>query len=146
MRSQIIGLVLILTAGSGESLAESHQRADLPRVTQQMYKFLMEWALGAGSRREGQTGALTQNQYLQMPNNKALAVCIDWDASTPELPKAIAYGMWRGARTQTSARDQAMAKCREFQQGRAKCDCTLVDDNWSSVLVLPGSFVKRHFR
>lgn len=147
LRGARVTLAIAMALGSGsEGIAQSYTRADLPRVTQQMYKFMIEWAIGAGLRQQPRTGAPAENRYLQMPNNKSLAVCVDWSASTPDKPVVRAYGLWQGARSQMSARDQAMAKCREFQKGRANCDCTPLDANWSSVLVLPDRFVKAHFR
>ena len=133
-------------AANSPARAQSYLRADVPRITQQMYKFMMEWALGAGLRQQREIGTPAENRYLQMAKNKSLAVCVDWSASTPDKPVVRAYGLWQGARSQMSARDQAMAKCRDFQKGRGNCDCTPLDDNWSSILVLPDRFVKAHFR
>jgi hypothetical protein len=124
--------------------ASAEGRMNESQIRQKIYMYLINWAVGSDFRhRDG--GAATTNKYYTERANKALAVCMDWDASTPDRPMPRAYGASWGHREQKNAQDVATAKCREFQRSKS-CTCTLLDENNRSVLVLPPSFVRRHVK
>ncbi|HEY7608989.1 MAG TPA: hypothetical protein VIF14_07135, partial [Alphaproteobacteria bacterium] len=88
MRVTLKGLpafALLLTCASAAG-AQGYSRTELPRYTQSMYRYLLDWAVSGQLRQSTETQTGTTNQYLQYGPNKAIAICIDWQQSTPRAP------------------------------------------------------------
>ena len=145
IRLHIGGALALLLAAASSAAGETYRRAELPQYTLSIYRFLMDWAVTHQLRETTGTQTGTTNQYLRYAPDKALAVCVDWRASTPKAPVAVALGQSWEQHSTARARESALSFCERFKRGRA-CDCTLVDVNDKSVLELPPAFVARHFR
>jgi hypothetical protein len=145
IRLHIAGALALLFAAASSAAGETYRRAELPQYTLSIYRFLMDWAVTHQLRETAGTGTGTTNQYLRYAPDKALAVCIDWPASTPKAPVAVALGQSWEQRSTARARESALSFCERFKRGRA-CHCTIVDVNEKSALALPPAFVARHFR
>ena len=145
IRLHSAGALALLLAAASPAAGETYRRAELPQYTQSIYRFLMDWAVTHQLRETAGTQSGTTNQYLRYAPDKALAVCIDWPASTPKAPVAVVFGQSWEQRSTARARESALSFCERFKRGRA-CDCTLVDVNEKNVLELPPAFVARHFR
>src|SRR5512141_3111764 len=92
IRLHSAGALALLFAAASSAAGETYRRAELPQYTQSIYRFLMDWAVTHQLRETAGTQSGTTNQYLRYAPDKAIAVCIDWRASTPKAPVAVALG------------------------------------------------------
>jgi hypothetical protein len=139
-------IALCVAAAISDASAQSLRRSDVPRVTEELQLFMMNWALSRGTKTDPGATTVTKNEYVSGPPNKALAACVNWEKSTPKVPHIVAYGRSMRSKSLGAASDNAMKNCEKFAAGREPCTCVVFDQNDKNVLKLPESFVTRHFR
>ncbi len=90
--------------------------------------------------------------YGSEPTPKAVAMCINWDASTPSQLNITSRGSWEfvtktgscGPRTSTDAVRCALNNCVLTDKCKNGQQCVVVDVNGANALKLPSDFVSRH--
>ncbi len=115
--------------------AEPERRYSQAELTALMYRLIKGAAMSTNIKMEGEQ-ALASGADVS-----ALAVCVNWAASTPE--KAVIGGayMW-SARSGALLQERALQGCRNMS--RPNCECVVIDGG--SGLRLPQSFVQRYAR
>lgn len=124
---------------------------DREAVRQQLYSNIMSYVRGQKIR-WGRLGGLDfAPTYRAATLPKALAVCVDWDSSTPTRLNLQGQGNFQfvtGAgtcepKTKAQAIQCVVKECQENASGASGSTCTVVDVSDGNALVLPPSWLRR---
>ena len=72
---------------------------------------------------------------------KAMAVCIDWEKSTPIRLEYRSFSFASNGPTQLDADERALSQCYRITDG---CRCTIVDRNDTNTIVFPDTWAEKH--
>jgi hypothetical protein len=130
MRIALVGLAIVLSA---------------PPDPAKFYRLLMDWALSQKvrhSRIPENIGKI--NPYRERDGPKAMAICINWEASTPTKHSAItwAFATRFSQRTRAESMHWRFERCKGY--AAFECECVIVDCNDKSAFSLPAAWLKEH--
>jgi hypothetical protein len=74
-------------------------------------------------------------------NPKAMAVCIDWEKSTPIRLEYRSFSFASNGPTQQDVDERALSQCYRITDG---CRCTIVDRNDNNAIAFPDAWAEKH--
>jgi hypothetical protein len=110
----------------------------------QLYDSLMRRILAQklkGAITPGDEGKDNYYKAASTKSPKAMAVCIDWEKSTPHRLEHRGISFASGEKAQIDADERALSQCYRVASG---CQCTIVDRNDANAIVFPAVWLARH--
>jgi hypothetical protein len=138
MRVRIFSILLL-------SLIPTVANADDVNAKDQVYTLLMEKILQGivgsdhGERFTGSVGK--KNPYRDRPTQKVMVACVTWSQVTATRAPFKYWNSVFNARSLMHAREEALAFCKS--QGKADCDCQVIDENDQNVLQIPSMYLTK---
>jgi hypothetical protein len=117
--------------------AEPERKYSQAELTRVMYRLLKGAAMSTNIKTEGDA-ALASGADVS-----AIAVCVNWAATTPEKASINGAYMWN-SRTGSLLQERALQGCR--QMSRPNCECVLLDVGGGSALRLPPTWSQKYAR
>ncbi len=117
--------------------SESERRYSQAELTLMMYRLLKGAAMSSNIKTEGDQ-ALASGADVP-----AIAVCVNWAATTPEKPVINGAYMWN-SRGGAMLHERALRGCQ--QMSRPNCECVVIDVGGANALRLPPSFAQKYAR
>ncbi|MFO0990127.1 MAG: protein kinase [Alphaproteobacteria bacterium] len=115
----------------------TERRYSQAELTLQMYRLLKGAAMSSNIRSEGDQ-ALSSGADVS-----AIAVCVNWSATTPENASINGAYMWN-SRTGSLLQERALQGCRNMS--RPNCECVVVDVGGGNALRLPPAWAQKYAR
>jgi len=128
--------------------AGSEQVPSAPPDPAKFYRLLMDWALSQKVRRSPNRADIGKiNPYRTEGGPRAMAICVNWEASTPTKPSAITWAYATrhsqgGLKTQKEVDALAIERCKSF--AAFECECVIVDRNDKNAFSFPAAWLKEH--
>jgi len=115
-----------------------------PKASNQLYASLMRRIMA--QKLKGfftQTDEGKDNYYKDATTKspKAMAVCIDWEKSTPHRLEHRGFSFASGEKSQIDADERALSQC---YRATNSCQCTIVDRSDTNALVFPAAWAAKH--
>jgi flagellar biosynthesis GTPase FlhF len=117
--------------------AEPERKYSQAELTRLMYRLLKGAAMSTNIKTEGDA-ALASGA-----DSSAIAVCVNWAATTPEKASIDGAYMWN-SRTGSMLQERALRGCQ--QMSRPNCECVVVDVGGGSALRLPPAWSQKYAR
>jgi serine/threonine protein kinase len=117
--------------------SEPERRYSQAELTLMLYRLLKGAAMSTNIKMEGEQ-ALSSGSDVS-----ALAVCVNWSATTPEKASINGAYMW-SARSGALLQERALQGCRAMS--RPNCECVVIDIGGSNALRLPPAFAQKYAR
>jgi hypothetical protein len=81
------------------------------------------------------------NYYRSTKSPKAMAVCMDWEKSTPIRLEHRGFSFASNGPTQEDVDERALSQC---YRGTNNCLCTIIDRNDTNALTFPAAWADKH--
>jgi hypothetical protein len=117
--------------------AEPERKDSQAELTRLMYRLLKGAAMSTNIKTEGDA-ALASGADVS-----AIAVCVNWAATTPEKVSIGGAYMWN-SRTGTLLQERSLQGCRNMS--RPNCECVVVDVGGGNALRLPPAWSQKYAR
>jgi serine/threonine protein kinase len=117
--------------------SEPERRYSQAELTLIMYRLLKGAAMSTNIKSEGEQ-ALSSGSDVS-----ALAVCVNWAATTPEKASINGAYMWN-ARSGAILHERALRGCQNMS--RPNCECVVIDVGGGNALRLPPAFAQKYAR
>jgi serine/threonine protein kinase len=117
--------------------SEPERRYSQAELTLIMYRLLKGAAMSTNIKAEGEQ-ALSSGSDVS-----ALAVCVNWAATTPEKASINGAYMWN-ARSGAILHERALRGCQNMS--RPNCECVVIDVGGGNALRLPPAFAQKYAR
>ena len=117
--------------------AEPERRYSQAELTLMLYRLLKGAAMSTNIKTESEQ-ALSSGDDVT-----AIAVCVNWSATTPEKASINGAYMW-SARSGALLHERALRGCQAMS--RPNCECIVIDVGGSNALRLPPAFAQKYAR